>query len=84
MTARIRRPAAATRPVPRLTVVVPLRRGRCRWCGCTYYDPCPEGCGWADPTETLCTACARLDGLVRSPAGRRALAALVQEAGDAP
>lgn len=30
--------------------------GICRVCGCTHFDPCPEGCGWAD--EDLCTACA--------------------------
>jgi hypothetical protein len=66
--------------VPTLTFVVPLRPGRCRWCGCPDHDPCPDGCGWTDRTETLCTACARLDGLLRSPTGRRTLAGLVQEA----
>lgn len=29
--------------------------GRCCICGCTYEDPCPEGCSWADANQTLCT-----------------------------
>jgi hypothetical protein len=36
----------------------PDRRGVCRECGCTEFDPCPGGCGWADRTRRLCTACA--------------------------
>jgi hypothetical protein len=28
----------------------------CRRCGCSQYDACDEGCGWAEPY--LCTACA--------------------------
>lgn len=35
--------------------------GRCRWCRCTYTRPCPEGCGWADRAQTLCTACVEID-----------------------
>lgn len=31
--------------------------GRCRFCGCTHFNPCPEGCGWVDPGQTVCTAC---------------------------
>jgi hypothetical protein len=30
------------------------QRGTCRICGCTHFEPCPEGCAWADATETLC------------------------------
>jgi hypothetical protein len=37
------------------------RPGLCRFCGCTYYHPCPEGCGWADRKQTLCTACVHVD-----------------------
>lgn len=33
------------------------RRGLCFVCGCSFSDPCPNGCAWADPTQTLCTAC---------------------------
>lgn len=46
------------------------RPGRCRWCGCTYNDPCPEGCGWANRQQTLCTACAEFDRLMKSREGR--------------
>jgi hypothetical protein len=50
--------------VPALTdlsrlMPVPSFLGRvCRACACSEYDPCPEGCGWAEPD--LCTACAEL------------------------
>lgn len=27
----------------------------CVNCGCTEFDPCPDGCAWASPTR--CTAC---------------------------
>lgn len=33
----------------------------CRVCGCSYEDPCEEGCGWvADPERkgSLCSSCA--------------------------
>lgn len=33
-----------------------LKSGTCRVCGCTYDDPCPEGCGWANVEQTLCTS----------------------------
>jgi hypothetical protein len=33
------------------------RKGICYVCGCTHDDPCPEGCGWANAKQTLCTAC---------------------------
>lgn len=35
--------------------------GQCKWCGCTEYDPCPEGCGWADRVARLCSACVPVD-----------------------
>lgn len=35
--------------------------GCCRWCGCTYEDPCPGSCGWANADQTLCTACVDVD-----------------------
>lgn len=35
--------------------------GFCRWCVCSHFDPCPEGCGWADRAQTLCTACVDVD-----------------------
>lgn len=35
-----------------------VRPGKCRICGCTYFDPCQDTssgtCGWADETQTLC------------------------------
>jgi hypothetical protein len=27
------------------------------FCGCTYDNPCPNGCGWANRQQTLCTDC---------------------------
>lgn len=35
-------------------------RGKCRLCGCVESRACPDGCSWADDTETLCTACVEL------------------------
>jgi ParB/RepB/Spo0J family partition protein len=32
-------------------------RGTCRKCGCTEERACAGGCGWADKSETRCTAC---------------------------
>ncbi|HWV38573.1 MAG TPA: hypothetical protein VN033_08840 [Vulgatibacter sp.] len=32
-----------------------IRGPVCRVCGCSEFDPCEGGCGWADPT--LCTEC---------------------------
>lgn len=29
----------------------------CRYCHCTEFDACPEGCTWADDDSTICTAC---------------------------
>lgn len=37
------------------------RPGTCRWCGCTYFEPCPGSCGWANAKQTLCTACVNVD-----------------------
>lgn len=28
---------------------------KCRFCGCTQFDGCPGGCGWARPL--VCTIC---------------------------
>lgn len=53
------------------TITIANVTGRCRWCQCTHRDPCPEGCGWANPGRTLCTACVEIDRLFRTPAGRR-------------
>lgn len=62
-----------------ITLIVRQEPGRCRWCQCTHERPCPEGCGWANAAQTLCTACADFDRLIRSQPGRRQLAELVQE-----
>jgi hypothetical protein len=43
------------------------RKGICYVCGCTEFDACDEGCGWANLKKTLCTACVAL-----SPAERLA------------
>jgi hypothetical protein len=32
-------------------------RHACRVCGCSHWDPCPEGCWWVEPD--LCSSCAR-------------------------
>jgi hypothetical protein len=53
--------------------------GQCRWCGCTYDTPCPEGCGWANRAQTLCTACLPLDRALHTVSGRRELAEFLQE-----
>jgi hypothetical protein len=37
---------------------------RCRICGCTDDDPCPEGCYWVE--DDLCSACAMAEELARS------------------
>jgi hypothetical protein len=49
------------------------QRGRCRWCGCTWHDPCPPGCDWANRQATLCTECVDFDKKMRSAGGRREL-----------
>jgi len=39
------------------------KRGVCRECGCSHFEPCISAngvtCGWADREHTLCTFCAR-------------------------
>lgn len=47
------------------------RPGVCRWCRCTYIEPCPQGCGWADAEQTLCTCCTRVDRAWRFLAAAR-------------
>lgn len=56
-----------------MALVIKLKEtpGKCRWCGCTYYDPCPPGCGWANRAQTLCTECVEFDKRMRSASGRR-------------
>lgn len=34
--------------------IVASKRGTCRICGCSQFDPCDSGCGWADASQTLC------------------------------
>jgi hypothetical protein len=62
-----------------MTITIPERPGRCRWCGCTHFNPCEGGCWWANRQMTLCSACVVIDRQVRSTKGRRELADLVQE-----
>jgi len=57
--------------MPDLVLRVPLRSGVCRWCRCTWDDPCPPGCAWVDRAQTLCSACAPFDKALRSAAGRQ-------------
>jgi hypothetical protein len=59
-------------------VVLFNRPGQCRWCRCTEREPCPGGCGWADGTATLCSACVPIDRASKSVRGRIALAELAQ------
>lgn len=33
------------------------RSGICAFCKCSYHNPCPAGCGWANRGQTLCTEC---------------------------
>lgn len=42
-------------PMPKKSKAV--KKGTCRECGCTEDNACPDGCAWADKTETLCTSC---------------------------
>lgn len=58
---------------------VSLTPGRCRWCRCTYDNPCANGCGWADRAQTLCTECVPVDTVMQTAAGRRELAEFIQE-----
>lgn len=52
--------------------------GRCRWCRCTYDEPCDVGCGWANREQTLCTACVPLDKAMKNVPGRQELAEFLQ------
>lgn len=61
-----------------IAITIPQRPGRCRWCRCTYEEPCPIGCGWANREQTLCTACVDVDRAVRTARGRRRLAEMLQ------
>jgi hypothetical protein len=38
-----------------------MKQGVCRWCRCTYWEPCPGSCGWADRAQTLCTECVDIE-----------------------
>jgi len=62
-----------------VTISVSLTPGICRWCRCTWENGCGIGCSWVDRTQTLCSACEALDQAMRTVAGRRELAAAVQE-----
>lgn len=62
-----------------LTIRVPLRPGICRWCGCTEYTPCANGCSWGNGAQTLCSECVPLDKALQTSAGRRELAEFLQE-----
>lgn len=54
-----------------MKIALTERPGKCRWCGCTYDDPCPPGCGWANRAGTLCTECVEFDKRMRTANGRR-------------
>jgi len=56
-----------------------LTPGRCRWCGCTWSNPCANGCSWAERTQTLCSECVPLDEAMATSARRKALAEFLQE-----
>lgn len=58
-----------------------LVSGRCRWCGCTEEQACAAGCSWANADNTLCSECLPLEWAMRTPRGRRELAAFLQEQG---
>lgn len=34
-----------------------LGPGVCRYCGCSEFDPCENGCAWADRRQTVCSEC---------------------------
>lgn len=62
-----------------LTIRLSLTPGICRWCRCTYNNPCANGCGWADRAQTLCTECVPLDNAMQTAKGRQALVLFLQE-----
>jgi len=51
--------AILNREAPAVQTSAPKKptRGTCRKCGCTEEKACGGGCGWADSSETRCTAC---------------------------
>lgn len=63
-----------------IQIVISETPERCRWCGCSHYEPCAGGCGWANARHTLCTACVDLDRDVRTVRGRRRIAQTLQDA----
>lgn len=62
-----------------ITIRVSLVPGICRWCRCTYDNPCANGCGWADRAQTLCTECVPLERALMTMRGRQALVLFLQE-----
>lgn len=58
----------------RVKFYVVLTPGICRWCRCTYDNPCANGCSWVERTQTLCSECVPLDKALQNNAGRRELA----------
>lgn len=55
--------AAPDYPTPLIVSTHSIGFSSCLVCGCTERQACPKGCGWANATQTLCTACAeRLPG----------------------
>lgn len=61
-----------------MKIQITERSGQCRWCGCTDEHGCAIGCSWVNRAHTLCSECERLDALMRSRAGRREIAEIVQ------
>ena len=57
-----------------MTITITERPGKFRWCGCTEDHACGAGCSWANRAATLCSACVPLDTMIRTAAGRKALA----------
>jgi len=75
--ARTKRPTRP--PKPALTIRVPLISGVCRFCRCTYDNPCANPCSWVDRTQTLCSECWPLDEALKTAKGRQALVLFLQE-----
>ena len=63
-----------------MTITIPERPGRCRWCGCTDDHGCAMGCSWANRQGTLCSECVYLYRAMRSRAGRAEIAEIIQTA----
>ncbi|WP_375453431.1 hypothetical protein [uncultured Methylobacterium sp.] len=52
-------PAGVTAALQGVSWRLPASLGPvCLRCGCSECDACGEGCGWANPEQTLCTHCA--------------------------